>query len=120
MKGGNNMIDIGSPIKSFIEQIRNQTKEGLGDWELKAPISLEISTIVNGNAEGLLDIKVINFGAKIRAEQVQKIKISIGPKSDLEQAENKLKLLKINKEEFIEKKRFEDTKDMHSIMKNIS
>ncbi len=85
---------IGSPIKSFIEKVKNESVDGLGDWELKAPIELELSTIVKGNAGGGLDIQVINFGAKVEAEQQQKIKLSIGPKDEAEEAEKKARIAK--------------------------
>jgi len=86
------MISAGSPIKEFIEQTKNQALAGLGDWEFKAPIDLELNTIVSGKAEGGIDIKVINFGAKVEAEQQQKIKISIGPKDEAEQEERKARV----------------------------
>lgn len=74
------MTETGSPIKEFIEKTREQAIAGLGDWELKAPIELELNTIVSGKAGGGIDISVINFGAKVEAEQQQKIRIVIGPR----------------------------------------
>jgi len=62
----------GSPIKEFIEQTKNQSIAGLGDWEFKAPIELELNTIVSGKVGGGIDIQVINFGAKVEAEQEEK------------------------------------------------
>jgi hypothetical protein len=83
----------GSPIKEFIEQTKNQAIAGLGsDWELKAPIELELNAIVSGKVGGGIDIKVINFGAKVEAEQQQKIKISIGAKDEAEQEEKKARI----------------------------
>ncbi|MEK6914977.1 MAG: hypothetical protein AABW89_00350 [Nanoarchaeota archaeon] len=87
-----NMLNIGSPIKEFIEQTKNQALAGLGDWEFKAPIELELNAIVSGKVGGGIDIKVINFGAKVEAEQQQKIKISIGPKDEAEQEEKKARV----------------------------
>jgi len=86
------MTIAGSPIKDFIEQTRKQAIEGLGDWEFKAPIDLELNTIVSGKVGGGIDIQVINFGAKVEAEQQQKIKISIGPKDEAEQEEKKARI----------------------------
>ncbi|MEK6760627.1 MAG: hypothetical protein AABX93_01755 [Nanoarchaeota archaeon] len=88
------MSDVGSPIKEFIEQTKSQAIAGLGDWEFKAPIELELNTIVSGKVGGGIDIKVINFGAKVEAEQQQKIKISIGPKDEAEQEEKKARIEK--------------------------
>lgn len=80
------MTKAGSPIKEFIEQTKNQAVAGLGDWELKAPISLELSAIVTGKAGGGINISVVNFGAKVEAQQIQKIAISIGPKDEVAEA----------------------------------
>ena len=82
----------GSPIKEFIEQVKKQSEDGLGDWEFKAPIELELNTIVSGRVGGGIDIQVINFGAKIEAEQQQKMKFSIGPKDEAEQEEKKARI----------------------------
>jgi len=82
----------GSPIKEFIEQAREQASAGLGDWEFKAPIELELNTIVSGKVGGGIDIQVINFGAKVEAEQQQKMKFSIGPKDEAEQEEKKARI----------------------------
>lgn len=82
----------GSPIKEFIEQTKNQAIAGLGDWEFKTPIELELNTIVSGKAGGGIDIKVINFGAKVEAEQQQKVRLSIGPKDETEQEEKKARV----------------------------
>ena len=88
------MANTGSPIKEFIEQTKNQAVAGLGDWEFKAPLELELNTIVSGKVGGGIDIQVINFGAKVEAEQQQKIKLSIGPKDDAEQEEKKARIEK--------------------------
>ena len=82
----------GSPIKEFIEQARKQSRDGLGDWEFKAPIELELNTIVSGKVGGGIDIQVINFGVKVEAEQQQKMKFSIGPKDEAEQEEKKARI----------------------------
>jgi len=88
------MVETGSPIKSFIEQAKEQAIAGLGDWELKKPITLELSTIVSGKVGGGLDIQVINFGAKVNAEHIQKINLSIGPKDEAEEEEKKARIEK--------------------------
>jgi len=85
-------LSAGSPIKEFVEQTKNQAIAGLGDWELKAPIELELNAIVSGKIGGGIDIQVINFGAKVEAEQQQKIKLSIGPKDEAEQEEKKARV----------------------------
>ena len=86
--------NVGSSIKEFIEQTRKQTMESLGDCELKAPIELELNTIVSDKSGGGIDIKVINLGAKVEAEQQQKIKISVGPKDEVEREEKKARIEK--------------------------
>jgi hypothetical protein len=82
-------IGPGSPIAEFIKQTVDQTKAGLGDWELKAPIILELSTVVSGKVGGGLNIQVINFGAKVEGEQVQKVRLAIGPKDEVAESKRK-------------------------------
>ena len=89
-------LGIGSPIKSFIEQVKKETIDGLSDWELKAPIELELNVIIGGKAGGGLDIQVVNFGAKVEAEQQQKIKMTIGPRTDVDEAERKARIARAN------------------------
>jgi|GEM_PF-1681671 len=83
----NSQENIGSPIKQFIEKTRKETIAGLDDWELKAPIEVELSTIVKGKVGGGLDIQVINFGAKVEAEQIHKVRLSIGPVEEIQKRE---------------------------------
>lgn len=85
-------MDVGSSIKSFIERVRNEVEEGIGDWELKSTIELELSTVVEGDAQAGLDIKVIKVGANVKAEETQKIKLSIGQKSEVEEEERKARI----------------------------
>jgi len=85
-------LGIGSPIKTFIEKIRKEATDGLADWELKAPIKLELSAIVKGKIGGGIDIEVVHFGAKVEAEQLQKVTMAIGPKSEAEEAEKKARI----------------------------
>ena len=93
-------LGIGSPIKSFIEKVRTETNDGLGNWEVKAPIELELSAIVKTKKGGGLDIEVVNFGTKVDREHIQRVKLSIGPKDKAEEAENKARIAKA---EFIAK-----------------
>ncbi len=74
-------------------------RDGLDDWELKSPIELELNAIVNGKIGGCMDIQVVNFGAKVEAEQQQKIKLSIGPKDPASEAEKKARIEKAMAEE---------------------
>lgn len=106
-------LGIGSPIKTFIEKIRKESTDGLADWELKAPIELELSAIVKGKAGGGMDIEVIHFGAKVEAEQLQKVKMAIGPKSEAEEAEKKARIAEAQSKEqdaLAKKKWSDDTK----------
>ena len=51
-----------------------------------------MSAIVKGKVGGGIDIEVVNFGAKVEAEQLQKVKMAIGPKSEAEEAEKKARI----------------------------
>lgn len=84
--------DIGSPIAQFIKNIREQVVAGLGDWELKAPMELELSTIIEKEAKGGLQISVLNLGAKVNKGEIQKIKIVVGNKDEVSEAEKSAKI----------------------------
>ncbi len=92
-------IETGSPLKSFIENTRAQIESGLGEWELKAPVNLELSAIVKGNVGGGIDIKIVNFGTKVEAEQIQKIRVSIGPKDQANEALKKATIAEAGRRE---------------------
>ena len=98
------VTDIGSPIKLFIEKVRKETTDGLGDWELKAPVELELNAIVNEKVGGEMDIQIINFGAKVEAEQQHKIKLSLGRKNDVEEVEKQSRIAEAKAKEKYAKK----------------
>ncbi|MEK6861807.1 MAG: trypco2 family protein [Nanoarchaeota archaeon] len=95
----NKMFSAGSPLTDFITQIREQTEKALGDWELKSPVELELSVVTSGKVDGGIDIRVVKFGAKVEAEQVQKIKMSIAPKDEVAEAEKKARIATAKKTE---------------------
>jgi hypothetical protein len=87
--------ETGSALTEFIQQTKDQTVAALGeDWELKKPLELELSTVAKGKVGGGMDIRVLNFGAKVEGEEVQKMKISIGPKDDAVEEEKKARIAK--------------------------
>ena len=107
-------LGIGIPIKTFIEKIRKESTDGLADWELKAPIELELSAIVKGKAGGGMDIEVVHFGAKVEAEQLQKVKMAIGPKSEAEEAEKKARIAEAeaNEQNALRRKKLSNETDL--------
>jgi hypothetical protein len=84
--------NIGSPITEVIEQVRKQVDKGLDTWELKAPIELELNAIVSEERGGGINFKIIKYGKSVETEQRQKIKFSIGPKSEAEQEDKKARI----------------------------
>ena len=113
-------METGSPIKNFIKQVRKQTEDGLGEWELNGPVELELSTIVSGKAGAGLNIQVINFGASVKAEEVQKIKMSISPKNDVLEARKKADIERAKYQEELAKKRVDKLqKGMHPFREEI-
>jgi len=100
-----NETETGSPLTLVIQQTKEQTLAGLGDWELKKPLELEFSTIIKGKAESGLDIRVITFGAKVEAEEVQKIKMYVGPKDEAEVEEKNARIEKAKTDAEMEKRR---------------
>ena len=75
-------MQTGSPIKNVIEQAKRELIDALGDWELKSPIEFELSAIIEADTGGGFRIGIVNVGAKVKTEEIQKIRLSIGPKDD--------------------------------------
>lgn len=97
-----NLSSTGSPLTEYIKQIKNQTIDALGDeWELKKPIELELSTVAKSNDKGNIDIRVISFGADVETEEIQKVKLTVGPKNEI----NDVSEVAVTKPNFL-KKRF--------------
>lgn len=71
-------IDIGSPIKEFISSAIIQIKDALPeDARVDGIINIEMSTVLQNEKGGGIRIEVLNFGAKVSENQVQKITIPI-------------------------------------------
>ncbi|MBT3304410.1 hypothetical protein HN592_03375 [Candidatus Woesearchaeota archaeon] len=84
---------VETSLADFIKKTKESTVEGLGaDWELSEPIKLELSAVVKGKVGGGLDIQIVNFGAKVEAEQVQKVNLSISPKGEVAEAQKAAKI----------------------------
>ena len=96
--------DIGSPITKVIKEIREQTEAGLEKWELKSPVDLELSTIIGKEGGGNLAIQVLTLGAKAKSEEIQKIRLSIGPKEKALEAEREGKIAEAEAKMAIAKK----------------
>ncbi len=75
---GEPTTDIGSPIKDFISSAINQIKEALPeDSRVDGIINVEMSTILQKEKGGGIRIEVLNLGAKVSENQVQRITIPI-------------------------------------------
>ena len=101
---GKEQTNVGSPIAEFIEQAKNQVIKGLGDWELTDSIDFELSGVVGGEAGGGVDLKILHIGAKVRSEEVQKIKLSIRPKDEVTEAKRKAEIATAKAQETMAKK----------------
>lgn len=70
--------DIGSPIKDFISSAIAQIKDALPeDARVEGIVNVEMSTVLQKEKGGGIRIEVLNLGAKVSENQVQKITIPI-------------------------------------------
>ena len=84
---------VETSLADFIKKTKDSAVEGLGDdWKLAEPIKLELSAIVKGKVGGGLEIQIVNFGAKIEAEQIQKISLAISQKDEVSEAQKAAKV----------------------------
>ena len=80
-------VDIGSPIKDYISSAINQIKEALPeDAEIDGIIKVELSTVLQKEKGGGIKIEVLNLGAKVSENQIQKITIPIKISSESSKA----------------------------------
>lgn len=70
--------DIGRPIKDYIGSAINQIKEALPeDARIDGIIKVELSTVLQKEKGGGIRIEVLDLGAKVSENQIQKITIPI-------------------------------------------
>ncbi len=114
-------MKAGSPIKSFIKKVIEETEDGLGDWELREPITLELSTIISSKAGAGLNIQVVNIGAGVKAEEIQKISMSISPKDEVLEARKKADIKEAKYQEELANKRVNKLQEgMHPFREEIA
>jgi len=86
-------LTTGSEIATYIKNFKEQVKAGLGeDASLAGPIDLEISTALEKSAGGGFFISVLQAGAKVKHEEVHKVKIPIKLKSKADEIEEKARI----------------------------
>ena len=77
------MVDLKDYIQNSIEKI----KGGLGEKaKVSGNVVLEITTTTKANSGAGISIQVVELGAKLSAEETQKITIPITILTDLEKA----------------------------------
>ena len=70
--------DIGSPIKDYNSSAITQIKDALPeDARVDGIVNVEMSTVLQKEKGGGIRIEVLNLGAKVSENQVQKITIPI-------------------------------------------
>jgi len=85
----NEPLNTGSAIATYIEDVMNQIKTGLGEnASLAGCIDLEMSTTLEKSAEGGFKISVLQAGAKVKHQEVHKIKVPIRLDSDVSKMED--------------------------------
>lgn len=100
----NQSTDIGSPIKTFVNQTLKEINDGLPKgYDLTSSVDFELSVVNNTSKKGKIDVRVLSLGGDINAQNTQKVRFSIGdPNKAEQQARNVFKILK---EELSEEKK---------------
>ena len=73
-------IDLSSFIGSVLEGIKDGASE---EFTIQGPIEFELSTITTKSKDGKVDVKVLELGAEVNIQDIQKIKFQVFSKSDL-------------------------------------
>ena len=88
-----------SPIKDFIQSALSQINGAIPkNARIEGVIKFEISTVVQKEKNGGIDISVINLGANISENQIQKIIIPIQILTDTAIAQNAARIAKAEAE----------------------
>jgi hypothetical protein len=92
-------LTTGSEIATYIKNFKEQVKVGLGeDAKLAGPIDLEISTTLEKTAGGGFFISVLQAGAKVKHEEVHKVKIPIQLTSEADKVEEEARKIKAERD----------------------
>jgi hypothetical protein len=88
-----------SPLKAYIsstcEQIQNALSNGA---VIDGPITFELSTVVQRDTAGGLDIGVLNLGSEGSQSQIQKILFAVRFPSEVEKARDAANMAKSQRE----------------------
>ena len=95
-KSENELTDIGSPIKNFINQTIKQVNDGTPKgYALTSNIDFDLSIVNQKTGKGKVDVKVLGFGRDVSNQSIQRVKFSIGdPKIVTQQMKNLLDMVK--------------------------
>lgn len=86
-------LTTGSAIADYIKDVKNQIKTGLEeDASLAGHIDLEMSTTLEKSVGGGLKISVLQAGAKVKHQEVHKIKIPIKLDSEVGKIEDEARI----------------------------
>jgi len=86
-------LTTGSAIAEYIRDVKNQIRDGLGsDSSLAGAIDLEMSTTLEKGGGGGFNISVLQAGAKVKHQEVHKIKIPIKLNTDLDKAKDEAEI----------------------------
>jgi hypothetical protein len=102
------ILTSGTAMATYIKDVKDQIKMGLGtDASLAGPINLEISTTLEKTGGGGFQISVLQLGAKVKQEQIHKIKIPIkfNSKADAIEEEARMAEAEARKAAAVDKKR---------------
>lgn len=87
------ILNTGSAIADYIKDVKNQIKIGLeDDASLAGHIELEMSTTLEKSGGGGFKISVLQAGAKVKIQEVHKIKIPIKLNSEIDKIEEEAKI----------------------------
>ena len=91
------MYDFMITLKDYISSSIVQIKEGLGeDAQLSGSIVFELSTTTDKKAGAGINIQIVELGAKVQAQETQKMTIPIKLTSEVDKAQYEASLAEAN------------------------
>ena len=89
-------IDIGSPVKNFVNQTIKEIAEGLPKgYALTSNVNFELSVVNQKSGKGKIDLRVLSLGGDVSTQNAQKVSFSVGnPKQGEQQVKKFIQILK--------------------------
>ncbi|MBI3035337.1 hypothetical protein HYY71_03365 [Candidatus Woesearchaeota archaeon] len=121
MAESTNPMITGSTVQMFVENTITQIYKGTPKgYAIRGQIEFDLSLIQKDEGGGKLDLKVVGIGGEISKEQSHRVKFSISPTDEAEEAEKQARIAKAQQEEERAKRNLKALQESNNPRKEVS